>query len=81
MNTFDVDSYEILFWIVVPDTVEVGEFNTCSDNGDNGTNHSVNLAISNVAWSCHSNKHKINHFLPGNLYTSLSDSAIFLNTY
>lgn len=56
MNSFDVDSYEILFWIVVSDTVEVVELNTCSDNGDNGTNHSVNLAISNVAWSCHSNK-------------------------
>lgn len=61
------------------DTAEVREFNICRVNSDYiSSNHSVNLVISEVARSCHSNKQKINCFLPRNAYTSLSYSAMIL---
>lgn len=60
----------------VADIVEVREFNIFRHSSDDiNSNHSVNLVISKVACSYHSNKHKISCFFPRNAYTSLSYSA------
>lgn len=54
----------------VANTVEVRELSIFKDYIN--INHTVNLVISKVACSYHSNKHKINSLLPRNAYASLS---------
>jgi len=60
----------------VADIVEVRESNIFRDNSDYiNTNHSINLVVSEVACSYHSNTHKISCLLPRSSYASLSYSA------